>query len=80
MTDPRGDRQPKLAPAEVARLVVAGIVLVLLALFVLDNTDDVRVGYVFGDADVPMIVVLLLTALAGAVIGNFAAWRSRRRR
>ena len=51
------------------RLVVVVALLVGLVLVALDNTDDVRVGYVFGDASAPIWIVLVAAAAAGIVIG-----------
>jgi uncharacterized integral membrane protein len=61
-----------------ARLVAAVVLAVLLVAFVVDNTDDVEVGFVFTDGEVPLIVVLVLTALVGAVLDRLATWLRRR--
>ena len=37
--------------------------------FAFDNRDDVRIGWVVGDADAPLVLVLLATALVGALVG-----------
>jgi hypothetical protein len=47
------------------RAVLAAVLLVLLVAFVLDNTREVRVGYVIGDATMPLIIVLVVTAVVG---------------
>jgi uncharacterized integral membrane protein len=49
--------------------VGAGLVALLLVAFILDNRQSVRVGFVFTERDAPLIWVLIVTALLGAVIG-----------
>jgi uncharacterized integral membrane protein len=52
-----------------ARLVLGLIILVAAVAIVVDNRQTTRVGYVFGDVRAPLVVVLLLSAAAGALIG-----------
>ena len=55
--------------ARTAKLALGAVLLVLLVLFVTANTDDTDVDFLFGEpVQVPLIVVLLVTALLGAVI------------
>jgi uncharacterized integral membrane protein len=60
------------------RLVVALVLVALLVAFVLDNTDDVEVGFVFGDAEISLIWVLVGTAVIGALIDRLWLWSRRR--
>jgi len=62
--------------SDTIRLVVIGILVLVLAALVIDNTDDVPIGYVFGDTDMPLVVVILVSAVLGALI----AWLLRRAR
>ena len=50
---------------EMARLVVAGLGLILLIAFVLDNSQTVKVGFVFFNTELSLIWVLLIAAAAG---------------
>ena len=61
----------------IIRFVLIAVVVIALVLVALDNTDDVRVGYVFGDANAPIWIVLVLAAIGGIIIG--ALLRVRRR-
>ena len=63
-------------PREVARLVGALVLLGLLIAFVIDNTDEVKVGFVFFDHKTRMIYVLIVTALVGVVLDRL--WQRRR--
>ena len=46
--------------------MVAGLGLVLLIAFVLDNSHTVKVGFVFFNTELSLIWVLLIAALLGA--------------
>ena len=64
---------------EQARRFGPALVLAVLALiFVLQNTEDVRVEFLWGDFEWPLWIMLLLFAVIGAVV--FWAWSARRRR
>ena len=64
----------------IVRLVVGAVVLVLLTLFVVVNTDDVTVQFLVGEVTLPLVIVLLVTAVLGGVISSlFFASRRRRR-
>jgi uncharacterized integral membrane protein len=58
--------------------VAAAIIVILLIAFVVDNTNKVRVGFVFFHAEVSLIWVLIITALLGLVVGVLVGRRSQR--
>ena len=64
------------------RLIAAGILGILLALFVLMNTDKTKVDFVVTDTELPLVIVLIGTAITGAVISHLGlyVWRRRRAR
>lgn len=62
----------------IVRLTLAGVLVLLVVAFAIDNRGNVRVGWVFGDFRAPMIVVLLVTAAVGVVIGWLVLYRARR--
>ena len=49
--------------------IVVGICLVVLAVFALVNIDDVRVDFVFETVRAPLVLVIVVCALLGFVIG-----------
>lgn len=51
------------------KLVVFGILAVLLVWFMLINTESVSVSWIFGTSEIPLIWVIIGSALLGAVIG-----------
>lgn len=73
------ERGPR-STAETARLVVAGVLLVLLVLFIVANTDKTEIDFLVGSVDVPLILVLLVTAAVGAIISELARFRRKRHR
>lgn len=62
------------------RLAAAGVLGVLLVLFVVMNTDETKVDFVVTDVDMPLIFVLIGTAVLGAVISHLGLFVYRRRR
>lgn len=62
------------------RLVASIALGVLLLLFVLMNTDKTRVDFVVTDVRMPLIFVLLGTAIVGAVTSHLGLYVLRRRR
>lgn len=64
-------------PVTPRRVAVVVLVVVVVA-FVLDNRDEVDVGYVFGERATPLIVVLVAVFLAGLAVGWLSGRRGRR--
>ena len=60
------------------RIVVMAALVLAVVFLALDNADEVQVGYVVGDVDVPLWIVVLGAALAGLIIGWLVRHRSRR--
>jgi len=63
---------------EVTRVGAGLVLLALLIVFVLKNTNEVKVSFVFFDHRTRMIYVLIVTALVGVVLDRL--WQRRRRR
>jgi uncharacterized integral membrane protein len=61
-----------------ARIIVAGVVIIVIAAIAIDNSDDTRIGYVFGDTSAPLFAVLIATAVVGALIGWLLLHRPHR--
>ena len=61
--------------------LIGAVVLVvsILLVFIIENSDEVRVSFVFFSADVSLIWVIALSALGGAVAGAVIARLVRRR-
>lgn len=72
----QGQRDPR----RIARLVGAVVIVALLVAFVLDNSQSVKVGFVFFSSTVPLIWVLLITILFGMLADRLVIWRRRQGR
>jgi uncharacterized integral membrane protein len=78
---PTGRSRPeRLTNREITRLVVAGVALVLLVAFVIDNSQTVKVGFVFFSAEVSLIWVLIIAAVLGAGVDRLVIYLRARRR
>jgi uncharacterized integral membrane protein len=62
-----------------SKTVAAAAVAILLIAFGLSNRDDVPIDWLVGTTDTPLIVVILVSAGLGALIGGLAVRRSSRR-
>ena len=65
--------------AMIIRWVFIAAIVVALVLVAMDNRDDVRVGYAVGDASAPIWTVIVISAVAGLIIGWLIRHRPRRR-
>ena len=50
----------------------------LLIAFAVANSQKVEVDFLVATADVPLVIVILIAVLLGAVLGAFTPWRSHR--
>jgi uncharacterized integral membrane protein len=67
-------------PGDVGRALrwfFAAVVAAIVIAVGVDNRDKVRVGYVIGDAETPMWLVLIGAAIAGVIIGWLIKHRPR---
>jgi len=79
---PRRDRAAT-APAkrrEHARLVIGLVLGAVATAFALLNTGDVKVNWIFGSAQTPLIVVIVVSLVAGVLLDRIVAVVRRRRR
>lgn len=60
--------------------MVAGIAGVLITLFALFNFNRVEVDWILFSVRTPLIVVIVVSALLGALVDRGVQWRARRRR
>lgn len=63
----------------IARMVVLIVLGFMIALFVVRNWNEVEFDYVFGDANLPLAVVMLLFTAIGIVVGMLVLWFLSRR-
>src|SRR5262245_55684008 len=91
-TEPQPPREPVAREDPLRRsrtsgawtaVIVAAVVLVLLIVFIVQNTQDVHISFLGWDGTAPLAVALLVAAVAGvvltAVVGTLRIWQLRRR-
>lgn len=54
-------------------IILSIIFAILIAFFAVLNVEAVKVNYLFGTAQLPLILIILFTALLGAAISGFMA-------
>lgn len=69
-------RERRIRWGQTIRVLVAVLAIGFLVVFSVLNSDDVNIDYAFGDTDAPMIVVIVISAVGGFIIGLLASWRS----
>jgi uncharacterized integral membrane protein len=80
--DPKGPRREGIDERQARQIgLVAAVVLavVLLLVFVIENSDSVSVSFVFFSADISLIWVIVLSVAVGAVLGAVLPRIVRRR-
>ena len=65
---------------EIGRLVIGAVGLVLLIAFVVGNSNDVKVIYIFGHATTSLIWVILAAALLGVLVDRLIIALGKRRK
>jgi uncharacterized integral membrane protein len=80
--EPNGRRREGIDERQARQVAIVGVavlVIVLLLVFIVENSDAVSVSFVFFSADISLIWVIVLSALVGAVAGVLAARALRKR-
>ena len=60
--------EKRFSTVEVIRFILGALILASVVVFSLVNTTKVRVDYVFGKSDLPLIVIIAASGLAGIVL------------
>jgi uncharacterized integral membrane protein len=68
------------ARSERARTGALVVLAVLMTLFAVFNAKDVKVDWIFGSGQAPLIIVIAISLLAGIVLTHFAERRSGKRK
>ncbi|MCW3057235.1 MAG: hypothetical protein JWO21_1204 [Solirubrobacterales bacterium] len=65
---------------EVARTTALVVLAVLVTVFAFLNLKEVRVNWIVGSGQAPLIIVIVVSLLVGILLGYFSQRLSRRRR
>ena len=71
--------KPKRSQREVTRTAALVLLAILITLFAVFNLKEVKVSYVVGTGKAPLIIVIVISVLVGAVLTHFAERRVGRR-
>ena len=74
-----GDREYKDSGMS-AGLIVSGIVAVAALIFILQNSEQQEVNFLFFSATVPLSLVIVISMVLGAILGWFFAYMRRRKK
>lgn len=78
---PAGAKREKRDKREIIRLVVYCLALVLLVAFIIGNSKDVKVNFVFFHTSASLIWVILVSAVLGVLVDRLViALRKRRKK
>ncbi|MEM7141901.1 MAG: LapA family protein [Actinomycetota bacterium] len=58
----------------------AAVVAIALIAFIVQNRDDAEVTWLFLDGTWPLWIVIVISAVAGAILSEVVGWLMRRRR
>ena len=73
------NNQPK-AKTGIGKFIGAALVAVALIAFVVQNTDSTPVQWFFIDRSAPLWLIIVVSAVAGAILSEIIGWIVRRRR
>jgi uncharacterized integral membrane protein len=79
-SDRASDKRAKRSRIELARSGALVVLAVLITLFAVLNVKQVKVDWIFGSGNAPLIVVIVLSLLVGIVLTHFAERMARKRR
>lgn len=72
-----GGRRSRREMARTGALVVLAVLVTLFAVF---NVDKVKVHWIFGTDEAPLIIVIVISLLVGILLTHFAERRGNKRR
>jgi lipopolysaccharide assembly protein A len=76
----QGPKQPKRSRREMTRLVAIAVLAVVITLFAVLNVEDVKVDWIVGSGEVPLIIVIVISLLVGVLLTYLAGRRTAKRR
>jgi uncharacterized integral membrane protein len=71
---------PKAGRKVSPELIIAGLIALLLVVFVVQNADDTKVTWIIKDSTTPLWVVIVVSAIGGYLIGQLIEAGVKRRR
>ena len=75
--EPKAERRPAREQARTGALVILAV---LITLFAFKNVDKVKVDWIVGSGQAPLIIVIVVSLLVGILLAYVAERRSGKRR
>lgn len=72
-------KEQRIRRVQTIRVVAVFAILAVMVLFAFDNREDVSAGWVIGDGQAPLYVLLVGSWVLGLLVGQLTAWRRHRR-
>lgn len=63
-----------------AWLVIAGIIIIAVAIFIAQNAEDVPIQFLFFEGLVPLWLIIVTTLVLGAILGQVFFYLRRRKK
>jgi uncharacterized integral membrane protein len=60
------------------KMIVVGILIVIVVILALVNSQDIKVDFVVGDVTLPLFIVIVGSALIGLIVGYFIGRREKK--
>ena len=70
--------QASASNRRVAGLVLAGVIVIAAVVFILQNTEEAPVQFLFFSREVPVYIVIVISMVLGALLTLIALWLRRR--
>ena len=70
----------RISKTGIAKFIGAALVALALVAFVVQNTDSTPVQWLFVDRSAPLWLIIVISAVAGAILSEVLGWIVRRRR
>lgn len=80
VTDNERDVDANAGKKQSAGLVIAGIIVIAIAIFVAQNAEDVPVQFLFLNGEVPLWVIIIVSLVLGAILWQVALYMRRRQK
>ncbi|HYM45011.1 MAG TPA: lipopolysaccharide assembly protein LapA domain-containing protein [Solirubrobacteraceae bacterium] len=76
----QGSQERKRSRREQARTAGMVVLAILVTLFAVLNLEAVKVNWIFGTGEAPLIIVIVISVLVGIVLTYLAGRRASKRR
>jgi uncharacterized integral membrane protein len=79
-SEPGDQTEPQQSRRITIWLIVAGLIVVAVAIFIGQNGDDVSISFLWFSGEMPLWLLIVLMLIAGAILGQVGLYLRRRRK